>query len=231
MSTMAPVRRRKAEQFAAAHYTQMWSGTAAYVRRKLRRTMWHLPEPELEHGYNLAWCALMNALIAGKQPDSVQAWLNVVTYRRVLQYLTRPHVSRDVRLSEADSMPATSEDLCDIASDREHLRTLFEAIRDRCSDRDARILGYLLLAGLPRRDIAARMGLPLKRLSKILDGENGIRAEATRFLTLIATGGWCDAQKSLIAAHTLGWFVPGSPKDMAARAHLRTCRACRTRAW
>jgi hypothetical protein len=32
-----------------------------------------------------------------------------------------------------------TEDLCDIASDREHLRTLFEAIRHQFDDRDARI--------------------------------------------------------------------------------------------
>jgi hypothetical protein len=105
-----------------------------------------------------------------------------------------------------------------------------EAIRHPGNDCDARILAYLWLAQMSRREIAARMGLPLKRLDYILDGDQGgggLRAEATRLLELIATGNWCEAQKSLIAAHTLKWFAPGSPKDKAARAHLQACPACR----
>jgi DNA-directed RNA polymerase specialized sigma24 family protein len=213
-------------------------GRAAW---QLGRSRALLHANDFDQAYDDAWLALFRAVRRGRAPAEfndrdcpaalLREWLATVTYRRAVDIIRATHPERFTSLEHAhdyaDGQPALTARI----DERETTQLLFEALRHRFSERDAKILVLTELFDVPRRDVAERLSLSLKRLHKLLDphkGKAGLRAEMRRCVDLISDGRWCSDQASLLTAFRLGWFAAGSRKDLAARAHLKNCAACRT---
>lgn len=228
----------QATHLAQQHYDALRVGVIATAEWLLRRKGCELAHLDIDQAYNEAWIALTEAVEDGKAPAAfvasdappkqLRSWLVTVTFRRAIDFIRASHPERYVELAKADAhagQPLTAR-----VESRETLEQVLEVLTHRFSGRDARILVLLRFLGVPRREVAERFGLSPKRLNKVLDGNKGkagLLEQMDVYVTLISTGQWCDEQASLLAAFRLGWFAPGSPKDLAARAHLKRCSRCR----
>ena len=184
MSGMQDVRRYRAQQLASVHYARLQEPVACFVRRRLGGAGALLPDQELEASYNLAWAALIEQVLQGKMSDRFDGWLCVVTYRRAVDYLRRRHLDREVPLVGVDEL-GTVEELWELASSREIVRTVLKRIEWRFGERGARIVACLWLEGLSHAAASERVGVSTKRLRKILYGDErkvGLRDELARLL-------------------------------------------------
>jgi DNA-directed RNA polymerase specialized sigma24 family protein len=222
------------------HHASLRASVIGGAAGDLGRARALLHANDFDQAYDDAWLALIAAVERGRAlaefsdrdcpPALLRAWLATATYRRAIDIIRASHPERFTRLENADDYADGQPALATRVDERETTQLLFEALRHRFSERDAQILVLTELLDVPRRDVAERFGLSLKRLHKLLDphkGKAGLRAEMRRCVDLISDGRWCSEQASLLAAFRLGWFAPGSPKDLAARAHLKHCAACR----
>lgn len=206
------------------------------LRTPVRRNVWgwlggrHLPEPEFEEIYNSAWHSLVSRLRRGEVIHEPAAWLTRAAYFGTSDYLRSTRVSREVLSDETTFPERAANDVAEQVEQREQVLPILEAIRSNYSQLEANVLYLHVIEGCSCEEIAARLGCSRKRVDKLLyghKGKEGLKQRFSRSVALIAEGRWCDEQASLLTAHALGWFPPGSPKDMQARAHLRRCPTCR----
>jgi RNA polymerase sigma factor (sigma-70 family) len=221
------------------HYRGLRAGVIGRAAWHLGRSRALLHANDFDQAYDDAWLALFRAVERGRAPAEfddrdcpaalLRRWLATVTHRRAIDIIRANHPERFTSLDDADYVDGHAS-LTRRIGQSEAIRLLFEALRHRFSERDAQILVLTEFFDLPRPDVAEHFGLPLKRLHKLLDphkGKIGLRAEMKRCAQLISDERWCSDQASLLAAFRLGWFAAGSPKDLAARAHLKHCAGCR----
>jgi DNA-directed RNA polymerase specialized sigma24 family protein len=202
------------------------------VRRNVRGWLGgrHLPEPEFEAIYNFAWQSLVARLERGEAIHEPAAWLTRAAYFGVSGYFRSARVSREVPSDETALLQRAPDDVVEQVEHREQIWPVLEAIRSNLSQMEASVLYLRIIEGCPCTEIAARLGSSRKRIDNLLYGQSGREGLTQRFarlVALIAKGRWCDEQASLLTAHALGWFPPGSPKDLQACAHLRRCPNCR----
>jgi hypothetical protein len=118
-----------------------------------------------------------------------------------------------------------------VLDDRARLRSVFEAIRLRLSERECVAVSLCYLQGLSRAEAAARMGISERRMQKLMEGSGGASTGvAGKFGELLATiqaGEWCEQQSSLMRAYAFGILDPGGERHALAVAHTRECPACR----
>jgi RNA polymerase sigma factor (sigma-70 family) len=222
------------------HYRGLRASVIGRAAWRLGRSRALLHANDFDQAYDDAWLAMFRAVERGRAPaefdDSdcpaalLRGWLTTVTYRRAIDIIRTAHPERFTSLEDADDYADDYASLTTRIGQSETIQLLFEALRHRFSERDAQILVLTEFFDVPRRDVAERFGLSLKRLHKLLDphkGKTGLFAEMRRCAHLISDGRWCSDQASLLAAFRLGWFAAGSPKDLAARTHLKNCAACR----
>ena len=236
--------RRAAEENMEARRRVVMTG----VREKLRKVGAAAPDQELDAGYNAAWNSLIALRASGQTVESEVGWLITTTFRRVIDWLRLEHY--DLREQDgvesdgiAELLAADEGSLEQYVDQQRQLRSLLEAFRHEFNPRETLILFYAYVLELPRKEIARRLDMPLKRLNKLLDGyemrdghgagsgeavrAHGLKEALARHIDVIAAGDWCEKHGSLIRAHALGWFEPGSAKYSAATEHLRSCPACR----
>jgi DNA-directed RNA polymerase specialized sigma24 family protein len=235
---------RAADEGMEAHRSYVMNG----VREKLRKLGAEAPHQELDAGYNAAWNSLIALRASGESVESEVGWLIITTFRRVIDWLRLEHW--DLRERDGVDSDGIAELLAEdegslekYVDQQRQLRSLLEAFRHEFNPRETLILFYAYVLDLPRKEIASRLDMPLKRLNKLLDGyevrdghgagsgeavrANGLKEALAQHIDVIASGDWCKKHGSLIRAHALGWFEPGSAKYTAATEHLRSCSACR----
>ncbi len=237
----------RATQAAQDNYERHRAAVLSGVREKLRRVGADAPHHELDAGYNLAWNSLISLRASGTVVESEIGWLITTTYRRVIDWLRLEHhewrEKDDVESDEIAELLAADEGSLERHVDQQRqLRSLLEAFRHRFTPRETLILFYAYVLDMPRAEIARKLDIPLKRLHKLLDGydvrkgragsaeavrAHGLKDELAKYIDVIASGDWCSTHGSLIRAHALGWFEPGSAKHTAATTHLKGCPACR----
>jgi DNA-directed RNA polymerase specialized sigma24 family protein len=242
-----PLNEIRAHRAAAENYERHRAAVMHGVREKLRKVGADAPHQEIDAGYNLAWNSLIALRASGATVESEVGWLVTTTFRRVIDWLRLEHYDlreRDgVESDEIAELLAADEGSLEHHVDQQRrLRSLLEAFRHRFTGRETLILFYAYVLDMPRPEIAEALDIPLKRLHKLLDGyevrqgragsaeavrAHGLKDKLAKYIDVIASGDWCETHESLIRAHALGWFEPGSAKHTAATTHLKNCAACR----
>jgi len=237
------LRRYRAERLLRRDFELLRSRVLAAVERRLRATGAELDRLDLESCYALAWQGLYTITLEGGEIESPAAWLVVATFRRAVdeqRARRRAHCAGARALADACDAdggltqladPSSERDVADELDDRDRLRQLFEGLRGRLSarEREAAVLCYL--HGLTRADAAARMGVSVARMQKLMEGRGagrpGVAGKVGTLVASIRDGDWCEEQGSLMRALAFGVLEQRGERHRLARAHVQACPGCR----
>ena len=185
-------------------------------------------EATLDDAYQEAWVALLQFRRAGQEPDNVGGWLFRVAERHVIGEFRRACRGSITPLDDLDAV--SSCDLVEDVHERWNRRLTKDCLERHLDPVERQVLILTYGAGWSRARVAEELGMSPKRLQKLLDGRDercGLRNRMEPHLRALIDGRLCETYESLIAASQLGWFSPGTRRDMDARAHLRACPRCR----
>jgi RNA polymerase sigma factor (sigma-70 family) len=199
------------------------------VLRNLRARFRPPPsEATLDDAYQEAWVALLQFRRAGQEPHNVGGWLFRVAERHVIGEFRRACRRSTTPLDDVDAV--SSCDLVEDVHERWNRRLTVDCLRRHFDPVEQQVLLLTYGVGWSRARVAEELGVSPKRLKKLLDGHDkrdGLRNRAEPHLRALVDGRLCETYESLIAAWQLGWFSPGTRRDIDARAHLRACPSCR----
>jgi RNA polymerase sigma factor (sigma-70 family) len=223
--------RYRAERLLRSDFAKLRSSVLAVVRSRLRARGVSLDASDLEACYAQAWHGLYANVLAGEHVEEPAAWLVLVTFRRAIdESRARSRAALGRQLLDEPFSP-TSRDPAETLHERARLRHLFEALRAELAPRERDAVSLCYLQGLTRAEAAARMGISVARMRKLMDGVEGRPGVAARFGELIravGAGEWCERQASLMRAYAFGLLDPDGERHRLAVAHLRECPSCRT---
>ncbi|MGH2880359.1 MAG: sigma-70 family RNA polymerase sigma factor, partial [Solirubrobacteraceae bacterium] len=247
----SPLQRYRAERLLRNGFAEKRSKVLAIVRSRLRAKNLTLDRADLEACYAQAWHGLYAAVLAGETVESPEAWLVLVTFRRAVDELrsaSRADVGAEDDVAAVDGEiersrvsagggaavlgdAASEPDVAGALDDRARLRSVFEAVRSRLSERESEAVSLCYLQGLSRAEAAARMGISERRMGKLMEGSGaastGVAGKFGELLATIQAGGWCEQQSSLMRAYAFGILDPDGKRHALAVAHTRRCPACR----
>ncbi len=250
----ATLRRFRAERLLREEFDGLSDRVIAGARARLRLAGVRLDRSDLEAAYSQAWQGLYAAVLDGEQIDDPSAWLALVTYRRAIDEHrarsrlgsleldrpvdsagghqlaagggTRPGASR-----RASGAAGESHDIAAELDDRTRLRQLFEALRGRLSEREQQAATLCYLQGLSRAEAAARMGVSVARMRKLMEGRGagapGVAGKVGALVETIRAGAWCEEQGSLMRGFAYGILDPDGERYALALMHRDECPACR----
>lgn len=169
----------------------------------------------------------------GATDEEIRRWLIRGTRWRCIDELKRSQNVAPLLRSDDDSaihgVPDRSLELDAQVAVQDAVRATVDLVRLRFTEREAKLVA-LVLTEHSRDEMAAIVDLPIKRLGKILDGNNGrpgLLGRLRVYLDAIAAGEWCEFNGSLIRAYALGLLANDGQKKAQAEAHVRQCSACR----
>lgn len=197
----------------------------ARARQRLRSYSLALDEGDLESCYLAAWASMHARLARGGHVENLVGLLVVLTFRRAIDLQRRRPLGLELDLDLTERAdPAEPIDV--EIGNRDVVRWLREAIDFELSGREGQALTACWWRGLTRTEAASILGIPEKRMQKLMD-------EATKKMTgalrAICEGRWCEHRASLIKAYALGVLEPAGERYRQAREHLEHCPACRGR--
>ena len=216
----------------------------AGVRARLRTSGVGLDPADLEACYSQAWHGLHTIMLEGEaEVANPEGWLALVTYRRAIdehrsRVRTGTYAAVGTARAEHDGAPdpeldvrAPERDLAGELDDRARLRQLMEGLRGRLSPRERQAAALCYLQGCSRADAAARMGISVPRMRKLMDGARpgspGVASKVGELLDTIRAGSYCAEQSSLMRGFAFGILDPDGERYALAMAHQRECPACR----
>lgn len=229
---MSPLslRRYRAERLLREEFEGLRVKVLATVRRRLATRGVTLDSGDLEACYAQAWQGLYGAVLAGQEIANPTGWLVLVTFRRAIEDHRSSHLERravDVEADEQGSEP----DLASQMDDHRRLRQVFEALRERLSERECQAASLCYLQGLSRSEAAATMGISETRMRKLMEGDGsarpGVAGKVGELLSIIRTEGWCEERSSLMRGFAFGILDPEGERYQLALIHQRECPACR----
>ena len=203
-----------------------------------------LDPADLEACYPQAWHGLYTTMLEGEaEVANPEGWLALVTYRRAIdehrsRVRTGTYAAVGTARAEHDGAPdpeldvrAPERDLAGELDDRARLRQLMEGLRGRLSPRERQAAALCYLQGCSRADAAARMGISVARMRKLMDGARpgspGVASKVGELLDTIRAGSYCAEQSSLMRGFAFGILDPDGERYALAMAHQRECPACR----
>jgi RNA polymerase sigma-70 factor (ECF subfamily) len=232
--TPPDLRRYRAERLLRKEFEAMRGKVLTVVRAQLRGKGIALAAADLEACYAQAWHGLYASLLEGERIENPAGWLVRVAFRRAVD---EHRAARATRVGEREgegSYPPSfdaPQDLVGALDDKARLRHLFEALRTHLSGREREAASLCYLQGLSRAQAAERMGVSEARMRKLMEGggagKQGVAAKMGELLDLIAAGGWCEEQSSLMKAYAFGILDPEGERYALAVAHCKQCPACR----
>jgi RNA polymerase sigma factor (sigma-70 family) len=229
---MSPLslRRYRAERLLREEFEGLRAKVLATVRRRLTTRGVALDSADLEACYAQAWHGLYAAVLDGQEIANPTGWLVLVTFRRAIEDHRSSHLERRAVDVEADEQ-GLEPDLASQMDDHRRLRQVFEALRERLSERECQAASLCYLQGLSRAEAAENMGISEKRMRKLMEGDGagrpGVAAKMGELLSIIRTGGWCEERSSLMRGFAFGILDPEGERYQLALIHQRECPACR----
>jgi len=229
---MSPLslRRYRAERLLREEFEGLRAKVLATVRRRLATRGVTLDAGDLEACYAQAWQGLYAAVLDGQEIANPTGWLVLVTFRRAIEDHRSSHLERRAVDVEADEQ-GLEPDLASQMDDHRRLRQVFEALRERLSERECQAASLCYLQGLSRAEAAANMGISETRMRKLMEGDGsgrpGVASKMGELLSIIRTGGWCEERSSLMRGFAFGILDPEGERYQLALIHQRECPACR----
>ncbi len=238
------LRRYRAERLLQEEFELLRGRVLGNVRGRLRARGVSLDRSDLEECYAQAWQGLYAAMLEGGEIANPGGWLTLVTFRRAIdEHRARQRLGAvgqglpgDAGAEPAGALdwePAAVQerDLAAELDDRVMLRQLIEGLRGRLNAREREAAALCYLQGLTRAEAAARMGLSVARMDKLMEGHApgrpGVARKVRMLVATIGAGGWCEEQGSLMRALAYGVLDPGGERYRLAVMHRSECPACR----
>jgi DNA-directed RNA polymerase specialized sigma24 family protein len=229
MSPLA-LRRFRAERLLRRDFAGLRTKVLSAVSSRLDAAGGALDMADLEACYAQAWHGLYAAVLDGQEIANPAGWLVVVTLRRAIDERRARH---DVACAAGAEVEDRGRDP-DMAARIDDIRTLrhvFEGLRERLSARECEAAALCYVQGLSRAEAAQRMGVSMRRMSKLMDGDGagrrGVTTKIGELLAVIRAEGWCQQHDSMMRALAFGVLDPEGERYRLAIAHQRACPACR----
>lgn len=210
-----------AEALLADEYERSRAEVQRTVAAKLGRE--GLAGVDLGAAYNEAWHALYLRLAADEPVDNRIGFLVTVTYRRAL---SERRASRAERLDgDADLEGLGTEPDLDARLDAElQLRHFVQGLRAELDERELQAATLTYLHGLSRPEAAKVIGIPPRRMEKVMDRAS---KRIAAVIEAVRPGELCEELDSPIRAFAVGLLDEEGERYAIARDHLATCPACR----
>jgi DNA-directed RNA polymerase specialized sigma24 family protein len=229
MSVIPSLRKIRAERVVQNGYGDLRDQVFASVRGKLAERNMYFDEGDLDWFYNQAWHGLANALYRGNEIANPGGFLVTIMYRRAVDDYRAQHPDR--RAVGADVAELGREAAVDeLLDDRAKLRHFIEGLRFGLSERERQVATLCYLHDYTRPQAARMLGIPEKRLQKIMDGDRrnpGVAKRVAAFVADIEAGDWCREHRSTIKAYAFGVLDIDGDRYAFASRHLEACSACK----
>ena len=212
---------RSAEGLIAEEYEESKGEVQRTVAAKLGRDL--IAGADLDAAYNEAWHALYMELVAEASIGNRKGFLITVTYRCALR---EQRASR--RMGMAD--PANLDDFgvepdIDARLDAElQVRQFVQGLRAQLADREVRAATLIYLYGLSRPEAARVIGIPPRRMEKLMDRAS---RRINEVIDVVRPGELCRELDSPVRALAVGLLDEEGGRYAIARDHLEGCAACR----
>ena len=229
---MSPLslRRYRAERLLREEFEGLRTKVLATVRKRLASRGVDLDSGDLEACYAQAWQGLYAAVLAGQEIANPTGWLVLVTFRRAIEDYRSSHPERRGGEVEAEEY-GLEPDLASQMDDHRRLRQVFEALRERLSERECQAASLCYLQGLTRAQAAKSMGISESRMRKLMEGDGagrtGVAGKMGELLSIIRAEAWCEERASLMRGFAFGILDPEGERYQLALMHQRECPACR----
>lgn len=210
---------------AEALLADEYEGCKAEVQRTVAAKLGRdgLAGVDLGAAYNEAWHALYLRLAADEPVDNRIGFLVTVTYRRAL---SERRASRAERLDAAADLEGLGvEPDIDARLDAElQLRHFVQGLRVELDERELQAATLTYLHGLSRPEAAKVIGIPPRRMEKVMDRAS---KRIAAVIDAVRPGELCEELDSPIRAFAVGLLDEEGERYAIARDHLATCPACR----
>jgi DNA-directed RNA polymerase specialized sigma24 family protein len=216
-------RRAAADALLEREYDERRREVVTTVAGKLAAAGVRLDAADLDAAYNQAWHALHTKLAEGEEIDNHTGLLVAIAHRRALDEHRALRLDRRVEVDDLEPL-ATEHDLEQQLDDETRLRQFLASLRERLDDRELQAAALCYVYDYSRSDAARLIGVPPKRMEKIMDAVSRKLAPA---LAEIRSGTWCEQHRSLMTAYALGLLEQDGERYALARDHLRDCPSCR----
>jgi RNA polymerase sigma factor (sigma-70 family) len=224
------VRRYRAERLLRKEFEGLRTNVLATVRRRLSSRGVALDTGDIEACYAQAWQGLYAAVLDGQEIANPTGWLVLVTFRRAIEDYRSSHPEHRAAEVEPDEQGA-EPDLASQMDDHRRLRQVFEALRERLSERECQAASLCYLQGLSRAEAAQNMGISESRMRKLMEGNGpgrlGVAGKMGELLSIIRAEGWCEERSSLMRGFAFGILDTEGERYQLALIHQRGCPACR----
>lgn len=225
---MADFGQSRFDRLIADQYEAVKDEVLATVRAKLAAANLH-PDPlDLDAAYNAAWHALYQlSANGGATVENLGGWLAMTAYRRAIDDIrrARPRLHANALAGHADALRdgCCERDVDEEISARQKYHQWLMSVRLRLTAREQQAISLCVLHEHSRREASEIMGIPIRRLDKIMTAANRKLGGA---LEAISRGDWCKDQRSLIKAHAFGLHDESGERHALAVQHLMQCQAC-----
>ncbi len=116
------------------------------------------------------------------------------------------------------------DDLDRQLDDETRLRQFLTSLRERLDRRELQAAVLCYIYDYSRPEAARLVGVPPKRMEKIMDG---VSRKLAPVLSEIRSGTWCEQHRSLVKAYALGLLEEDGERYAIARDHVDDCASCR----
>ena len=165
----ARVRRDDAADRVARDYDRLRPEVVRTVAGKLAAAGVEVADADLDAAYNAAWHAVYVKLAAGEEVGNLVGLLVTVTHRRALDDHRAQQPQRRAAPERLEMVPAP--DVADARlDDLAQLRQVIATLRVRLDGRELEAAALCYVHGCSRREAARLLGVPPKRMEKIMDG-------------------------------------------------------------
>lgn len=223
MNPLAERRRARAEHVLASEYDDLRAGALNALRGKLAARRVRFAETDLDAFYNQAWHGLYLRLADGEQIENHAGFLVQAAFYRAIEEARRQHPDRLADAADADQL-GTTQELDARLDDHTSLRQFMEGMRERLTERERQAAVLCYIQGCSRPQAAELLGLPAKRMEKLMDG---VSRKVGVIVSDIRDGYWCEQHESLMKAYAFGVLDPDGERWQLASAHLGECSGCR----
>jgi len=220
-SRIAQIRARRALE---SQYDELRRTTLAALASRLRGANVRFDPADLEAHYNQAWHALYAKLAGGDVVENTKGFLIQAAFFRAVDDYRKQHDDRRADVTDIDDRVHVDPDIDGALDDAHRLRAFMQGLKGRLNDRGLQAAALCYLHGYTRADAARMIGVSDGQMKKLMDRVSGVVGSLVQDL---ASGSWCDEQRSLITAYGLGVLDPEGARHELARAHLKDCSSCR----
>lgn len=213
------------DEIVSHHYRKLMPCVISSLRKRLLRLGMHCDKEQLAGFYAEAWVKVYGCLRAGKHVENLSAYLVLSASGCAID--ERRATGRRRERCAADIGAFGHEPDIDAKIDAcRRLQHMLEAMDELLTPFERRAYALCKIRGMSRPDGARELGIPARRMERIMDGAC---AKMRPAIEMIENDEWCAHYDSTLRALKHGLLSNRGDRYRRITCHLRDCLLCRGR--